>query len=51
MAGIRFTGEQFSLLRSNPWVKSATPSTSENIMKLINESLGPKGQNNLSGLF
>ena len=25
MAGIRFTDEQVSLLRSNPWVKSATP--------------------------
>ena len=25
MAGIRFTAEQVSLLRSNPWVKSATP--------------------------
>ena len=25
MAGIRFTDEQVSLLRSNPWVKSVTP--------------------------
>lgn len=25
MAGIRFTDEQVSMLRSNPWVKSATP--------------------------
>ena len=24
MAGIRFTDEQVSMLRSNPWVKSAT---------------------------
>ena len=25
MAGIRFTDEQVSMLRSNPWVKSVTP--------------------------
>ena len=25
MAGMRFTAEQVSLLRSNPWVKSVTP--------------------------
>ncbi len=25
MAGIRFTEEQVAFLRSNPWVKSATP--------------------------
>ena len=25
MAGIRFTDDQVRMLRSNPWVKSATP--------------------------
>ena len=41
MVGVRFTDER-------PTRRSNQPRTSisENIMKLINEALGPKGQNN-----
>ncbi len=41
MAGIRFTAEQVSLLRSNPWVKSVTPKyisfTKEFMEEFINQ--------------
>lgn len=46
MAGIRFTDEQVSLLRSNPWVKSATPKYVSFTKAFMEEfiSLHSKGQ-------